>query len=115
MASRDDRTINILIWNYHDDDVPAPDAKVDLSLTSLPAERVLVKHYRVDKELGNSYTAWKKMGSPQKPSAEQYQELERSGQLTMLGSPTWTRVPKGTLSLPIVLPRQGVSLIQLSW
>ena len=37
----------------------------------------------------NSYEAWKKMGSPQQPSPEQYAQLERAGQLQSLESPRW--------------------------
>ena len=42
-------------------------------------ERLSVHHYRVDAEHSNSYEVWKKMGSPQKPSPEQYLQLERAG------------------------------------
>ena len=33
IATRQDREVAILTWNYHDDDAPAPDAPVDLALT----------------------------------------------------------------------------------
>ena len=28
LAAQDARTVSVLVWNYHDDDVPAPDAHV---------------------------------------------------------------------------------------
>jgi xylan 1,4-beta-xylosidase len=114
LASRGDRNAAILVWNYHDDDLPAAPAEVDLAIASLPAGRVLVQHYRVDGEHSNSYEAWKKMGSPQTPTAEQYRQLERAGQLQLLGSPEW-QIAAGPLRVRFRLPRQGVSLLRLAW
>jgi xylan 1,4-beta-xylosidase len=72
-------------------------------------------HYRVDQEFSNSYELWKKLGSPQNPTPEQYAMLERAGQLQMLTSPEWISARGGSVSLKFVLPRQGVSLLKLSW
>jgi xylan 1,4-beta-xylosidase len=69
----------------------------------------------VDAEHSNSYEAWKKMGSPQKPSPEQYLRLERAGQLQLFGSPEWLSATNGRVTLKFDLPRQGVSLLKLSW
>jgi xylan 1,4-beta-xylosidase len=55
------------------------------------------------------------MGSPQNPTAEQIKTLERAGQLKMRTSPEWVNVKDGKVFIPIVLPRQGVSLLQLEW
>jgi xylan 1,4-beta-xylosidase len=51
----------------------APGAPLELSIAGVPAtaKRVLLRHYRIDQEHSNAYTAWKSMGSPQNPSAEQ--------------------------------------------
>jgi xylan 1,4-beta-xylosidase len=66
VATRDGRTLNMLVWNYHDDDLPAPDGHVSLGIGGVPAgnSRVLVRHYRVDGNHSNSYTVWKALGSP---------------------------------------------------
>ena len=55
------------------------------------------------------------MGSPQHPTPEQYAALEAAGQLQQLDSPRWIDIKGGQTKLNIMLPRQGVSLIQLSW
>ncbi|MGA3201295.1 MAG: beta-xylosidase [Bryobacteraceae bacterium] len=116
IAVRADREVNVLVWNYHDDDLPAPAEHVRLSLNGIPAgiQRVLLRHYRVDEMHSNAWTEWKKMGSPQNPSPEQYAALERSGQLELLDSPRWIETD-GRLTLEFDLPRQGVSLVQLTW
>jgi xylan 1,4-beta-xylosidase len=105
------------VWNYHDDDVAAPAAEIELTVNQIPpaAARVLVHHYRIDQEHSNAYTEWKEMRSPQKPSAEQYEELVDAGQLAMLGSPTWVNAEGQKVKLKFQLPRQGTSLVQLSW
>ncbi len=115
LASRGERSAAVMVWNYHDDDLPAAPAEVDLSIRGLPAGRLLVAHYRVDGEHSNSYEAWKKMGSPQSPTPEQYRLLERAGQLQLMGSPEWRLAPRGQLQTRFPLPRQGVSLLTLSW
>ncbi len=117
IATRSGHTVSVLVWNYHDDDIPAPAAEIELNVNQLPAglARVLVRHYRIDQDHSNAYTKWKQLGSPQQPTPEQYHELVRSGQLEMLSSPAWMTTEKGMLKLKFQLPRQGTSLVQLSW
>jgi len=116
-ATRGDRSTSVMLWHYHDDDLPGADANINASFANIPpgVTRVLVRHYRVDETHSNSYSAWKAMGSPRKPTRDQYAVLEGAGQLESMGSPVWTRVNKGEIKLDISLPRQGVSLVQLSW
>lgn len=115
LASRAERAATVMVWHYHDDDVPGPAADVELTVRGLPEKRMLLDHYRVDHEHSNSYEVWKKMGSPQNPSGEQYRELERAGQLQLLGSPEWRTAERGDVRLRFALPRQGVSLVALAW
>jgi xylan 1,4-beta-xylosidase len=104
-----------MIWHYHDDDVPAPTATIDLSISGIPAQRALIEHYRVDQQHSNSYEVWKRMGSPQKPTADQYKELERAGQLQLYTSPEWQTIVNRQAVIKFQLPRQGVSLVTLRW
>jgi xylan 1,4-beta-xylosidase len=116
LAVRSDRELSILVWNYHDDDVPGPDARVQIQIAGIPAtaKRVMLRHYRIDDTHSNAWTVWKKMGSPQQPSPEQYAALEAAGQLQEFESPRWLDAGTQT-KLEIRLPRQGLSLLQLSW
>ena len=115
LASRQERAVAVLIWNYHDDDLPAPASDVDLTLEGLPNGPATVTHFRVDREHSNAYEVWKGMGAPQRPTPEQYAALEKSGQLQELGAPGKINIADGRAVLKFSLPRQGVSLIHLSW
>jgi len=116
LAVNSDRELSVLVWNYHDDDVPGPDAAVQIQIAGLPgaAKRVLLHHYRIDDTHSNAWTLWKKMGSPQQPDAEQYAALEAAGQLQLLESPRWMDSGK-QMKLDIRLPKEAVSLLQISW
>jgi xylan 1,4-beta-xylosidase len=115
LASRDARSAAVLVWNYHDDDVAAPAALIDLTISGLPPGRPMLTHYRVDTDHSNAYTLWKTMGSPQTPTPAQYRELEQGGQLQAIDVPARVTVVDGNVTLAFTLPRQGVSLVKLAW
>ena len=117
IAARNNQAVQILLWNYHDEDVDVPAAQVELRIEGIPetAKVGLVEHFRIDHNHSNSFTAWKEMGSPQSPSAEQYESLGRAGQLQLLTSPEWKKIERGGLKLQFALPRQGLSLLRISW
>jgi len=117
LATRQSREVSVLVWNYHDDDVASSDAEVQLILAGLPAsaQRIQLRHYRIDQNHSNALAVWKRMGSPQNPSGEQYAQLEAAGRLGLLAAPQWVWNEAGEVRIPFALPRQGVSLLQLAW
>ncbi len=117
LASRREREVSLLVWNYHDDDVSAPAAPLEISFEGLPQDvrRALVRHYRVDSRTSNAYAVWQEMGSPQQPTPAQYARLEAAGHVQLLTSPEWVETESGRVRLRFELPRQGLSLVQLSW
>jgi len=115
LASRSEREIAVLVWNYHDDDLPAPPAQVDLRIDGVPIGEPTITHYRIDAEHSNAYEVWKKLGSPQSPTAPQYRELERAGQLQLLEPARRVPTASGRVVVTFALPRQGVSLVKLAW
>ena len=104
-----------MIWNYHDDDIKGEDEGVTVQLKGLPNKQILLQQYRIDSEHSNSYEVWKKMGSPQNPTAEQIRELEKAGQLQLLGSPAYIKNANGAATVKLNLPRQAVTLLKLEW
>src|SRR5580704_11202978 len=117
IATRKDNEIAILVWNYHDDNLSAAASPVDLVVEGLPANaaRALSEHFRIDSQHSNAFTAWQAMGSPQQPSGSQVQQLQDAGQLQLLTSPSWLPIERGRIHLHFALPRQGLSLLRISW
>jgi xylan 1,4-beta-xylosidase len=115
LATRQERSVEVMVWHYHDDELPGADAVIDLSVLGLPAGRLHFSHYRMDSECSNSYEVWKRMGSPQNPTPEQTARLERASELQLLHSPVWQHASDGSLTLTFNLPRQGVSLLKFTW
>jgi xylan 1,4-beta-xylosidase len=106
-----------MLWNYHDDDLPADSADVQVTIAGIPSgvKKVLLEHYRIDETHSNSYTVWKGMGSPQTPTPEQYARMKAAGQLELLTSPEWLDVSDGKITIATSLPRQATSLLHLMW
>ncbi len=117
LASTDAHSAAVLLWNYQDDDLPAPAAPVTVKISGIPANvhRVLLQHFRIDATHSNAYTTWLAMGSPQQPTPDQLTQLKQSGQLQLLTSPIWLHVTDSTINLPFNLPRQATSLLHLTW
>ena len=86
-----------------------------LTIAGVPAAAARVTHYRVDREHSNTYEVWKKMGSPQAPSTGQLAALEKAGTLHELEPPRSVAATQGKIAVTFSLPRQGVSLVKLTW
>jgi xylan 1,4-beta-xylosidase len=121
IATRKDKDkaheLEVLIWNYHDDDLPAAPTPIDLVISELTAQtsRGQLEHFRIDSSHSNAFSAWKEMGSPQSPTPAQYEVLQSAGQLQLLTSPVWTPIAQGAIHLQFALPRQGLSLVRVIW
>jgi xylan 1,4-beta-xylosidase len=117
LASREDRSLCVLVWHYHDDDLPGPAAEVDLTLRGLdPAVKsARLTHTRIDDAHSNAYTAWLAMGSPQAPTPEQREGLIEASRLTHYEPPRLIEPREGHVDLRLTMPRQSVSLLRLDW
>ena len=107
----------VLVWYYHDDDLPGPAAEVKLSFSGLPddSSAAEIEQFRVDTDHSNAFTAWQKMGSPESPTADQLTQLRDAGQLNRLTGPASAAIEDHQSTLNITLPRQGVALLQIKW
>jgi len=112
MASVQGERVCVLVWHYHDDDVAGADAEVELTVEGLTGEIAGARHFRVDETHSNAFTAWKGMGSPKEPTAEQYAALEKAGRLAAPEA-SEVRVVDGTGTMRFTLPRRGVALLVL--
>jgi xylan 1,4-beta-xylosidase len=115
LTSKDEKTAAIMVWNYHDEDKLSSPAPVEISVANIPSKKVRLTHYRIDQEHSNSYEVWKKMGSPQNPTAAQVKQLEKAGMLATMGKAQKLKTTSGKLTIPVSIPRQGVSLLKMDW
>jgi xylan 1,4-beta-xylosidase len=117
LASRDEKQLCILVWHYHDDDVPGPAAQVEVAVQGLDGslKQARLAHYRIDGEHSNAYAAWQMLGSPAEPSAEQRAALRKASELTLWEGPRAVGVREGQVVVRFPMPRQSVSLLRLGW
>jgi xylan 1,4-beta-xylosidase len=115
VATRNGNEVDILIWNYHDADVDAPPATIQLTVDGLKGA-LAESEYLVDRTHSNAYAAWQKMGSPAHPDSVQKAALEKAAQLEEIirdqPLPS-TRASDGSSLLTLTLERQAVALIRL--
>jgi len=117
VASIDGKRLAVLVWHYHDDDLPGPDAEVHMQLRALPPafrHGATLTHYRIDRDHSNSYAAWLAMGSPIAPTDQQRAALLKAAALATLAPPQPVKLAGTGAELRFQLPRQGVSLVLLS-
>jgi xylan 1,4-beta-xylosidase len=116
LASLDGDKLCVLVWHYHDDGVAGDDAAVELVLVGLPIEKgeARLRHFRIDEEHSNAFNLWKSLGEPQQPTSEQYKQLEQAGKLAEVKVPDRPTVKNRQATIRFALPRQAVSLIEIS-
>ena len=117
LASLDQNKLCVLVWHYADDDVPGPEAEIELALTGLPLANgeASLEHFRIDETHSNAFSAWNRLGAPQRPTPGQYAQLEQAGQLAALAPPETIAIKTAKATIRLKLPRQAVSLLQLAW
>jgi xylan 1,4-beta-xylosidase len=114
LATANEKMVQVVLWNYHDDIVDAEPNGVRLDI-KLPSQinKAKVTHYRIDKTHSNAYTKWVSLGSPQKPTEEQLVALKKAAELDMLEPEKDYNVKDGLLSLSFEMPRHSVSLVEV--
>ncbi len=115
IATSQEKSVDVLLWNYHDDDLPAPATRIELEISGLPAKSMHIVQYRMDQDHSNAYAAWLAMGSPQEPSGAQIATLQNVGGLQMLEERNVRNDSTSPLKLDTSLPRHGVALYRISW
>lgn len=108
---RDDGSYAILLYAHHDDwDVDEKFA-VNFTFDGLDTAQVKITHYRIDDEHSNAHTEWKRQGSPDWPSNEQYAAIKRREGLELLCPKYVADVVDGSVTMDFVMPSHGVSFV----
>jgi xylan 1,4-beta-xylosidase len=117
IATRGDRNLDLLLWNYREDDSQRQFRKSTITITGLPKSlhQAKLTIYVIDENHSNSYTAWKKMGSPQSPTEEQYKQLETDGKLEKGNGPNLVKAENGICKFPLQFTPQSLMLLRFRW
>jgi len=117
LATASDESVQVILWNYHDDMIPVERAPVRLLVKAPDSNpsRARVVHYRIDDSHSNAHTRWVRKGSPQNPTPDVLAELRDAAELQLLEPIRFTDVRDGNVELNFALPRYAVSLIELRW
>jgi len=94
LAGLDAKRLAVMVWHYHDDDVPGPSANVELVLEQLPLPggAARMTQYRIDELHSNAGAEWKRLGSPIAPNEKQYDQMQQAGQLAAIGAQETIRI-----------------------
>jgi xylan 1,4-beta-xylosidase len=117
LAAMGTNQLTALVWHYHDDDMPGPDAVVTLNLANLPLKEgaLRLEHYQVDGDHSNAFTEWRRLGCPPSLTKTQRQQLEAAGKLSAPEIQPTIQINRSSASVEFTLPRQGVSLLVFTW
>ncbi|KAK7018623.1 glycoside hydrolase family 39 protein, partial [Favolaschia claudopus] len=112
-VSEDGSRMALMIWNYHDDALPKPDAQIALRVSGAfeGRETIELTHYRIDETHSNAYAAWLELGSPQNPTQEQISGLKKAGMLQSLRPASILQLTDGIIDIQFALPIHAVSLL----
>jgi len=112
---KDDNSIQIMIWNHHDEWWREGTEEINIEILNLPFEDrpFILKEYRIDKEHSNSYTEWVNQGMPQDPSPSQVARIKEKQGLELVGLVRKYLPKNRTFNFRFNLPLHGVSLFEL--
>ncbi len=112
VATRNGEDYAVMVY-YTDEtlDSKLPDQKIRFQLRGL-AGNYRVRHYRIDHQHSNSYTAFLELGSPDPATQAQQEQIRQSGRLSLLYPEEKICLSEG-YSEEFVMPPHSVSLIEL--
>ena len=116
IATRDGRHVNVMLWNYHDDDMAAAVARVALEVKGLPAEKMKMQEFLVDSDAQQCLCGLVEDGEARATDCGAVSNVGKSGKIGV-GEVLLLRWSRGTarVKLDVELERQAVMLVQLSW
>ncbi|MGA8027049.1 MAG: glycosyl hydrolase family 39 [Bryobacteraceae bacterium] len=104
VTERQDGTLVIALWNYAEPGQNVPAKTFHIGLKGGRAARCRIQF--VDPDHGSSLAAWKSMGSPVSPTADQIRELIKASELAP--------PQEQSTSEPLRIAPQGLAVVELS-
>lgn len=116
IASHGKNSITVIITNYQDE-YPYNDGftypvTLDIKTKWKPGREVLVKHWRIDENHSNSYTEFKKLGSPKLPDPIQIDRVKERMGPELLG-PEERMLVRDLSQYRFELPCNSVSFVEI--
>jgi xylan 1,4-beta-xylosidase len=107
------KSLEVLIYNHHDDWDLSAEYAIELEITNLPfaGNELVLTHYRVDQSHSNAYAEWVRQGKPMYPAAGQRAAIKAHDGLELLEPPQQIMLDAGVVRLNFRLPVHGVSLV----
>lgn len=116
VVRRDDGSLALLAWNpRYDDDVSdggIPESRTISVSVPVGEREIFVMRRRVNEEVGNSWTAWQRMGRPRFPSRQQIAVLRECAAPAV--STAVCQPVGGRVELDLTLSRNEITLIELT-
>lgn len=115
-ASAGEKSVEVLIYNHHDDWNLDEDWEVEVEVANLPfkGSSVRVENYRIDGSHSNAYPEWQRQGRPLYPSAEQKQAIKAREGLELVEPVQTLATQGGGVRLALSLPTHSVTLLVLT-
>ena len=112
----DRKSVEVLIYNHHDDWDLEGVSEVEVEVQSLPFETsdLVLKHYRIDQSHSNAYPEWVGQGKPMYPTPGQKQAIKARESLELGGPPQKMMLYDGQVKLTFDMPIHSISLLVIS-
>ena len=110
------QSLEVLLYNHHDDWNTVGNHMVKLNVSNLPfsLDRITVKHYRIDQTHSNAYAEWLRQGKPMYPSANQVRVIKSRQGLELVAGSEIKTLNETSVEITIALPVHSVSLLVVS-
>ena len=110
------KSLEVLIYNHHDDWDRKDQVEVELEVANLPfgKEGLTLRHFRIDGSHSNAYAEWVRQGRPMYPAPGQYAAIKARDGLELLAPPQKLMLRDGKVKLSFTLPVHGISLLLVS-
>ncbi|MBZ0291565.1 MAG: hypothetical protein K8L99_03265, partial [Anaerolineae bacterium] len=110
---RGSKSLQVLVYNHHDDFERSDSISVTVEVDNLPFESdaYSLTHYRVDAEHSNAYAEWLRQDKPMYPAPGQYAAIKARDGLELLEPPATFQAQDGTLVMHFDMPTHSISLL----
>jgi xylan 1,4-beta-xylosidase len=110
------KSLEVLIYNHHDDWDVSGVYEIDLEIENLPFEEgdLVLRHYRLDQTHSNAYNEWVRQGKPMYLTPGQRAAIKSREGLELLEPPQQMRCYQGKVKLNFGLPAHGISLLMIA-